>query len=140
MVNAVACSTVPKITVIIGGSFGAGNYAMCGRAYEPDFLFMWPNAHIAVMGGKQAAEVLNQVKEDQLKRHNEPIDESHQQQFKQRIEAQFNERSNAFYASARLWDDGIINPLDTRHILGFTVALGKKHMSDKPSPFGVFRM
>ena len=140
MVNAVACSNVPKITIIIGGSYGAGNYAMAGRAYNPHFLFMWPNAKIAVMGGKQAAEVLNQVKAAQMARRGKPSDEQHQQSYKQRIESQYQERSHAFYASARLWDDGVINPLDTRHILGFTLRLCKKTISPSPPQYGVFRM
>lgn len=140
MVNAVACATVPKITVIIGGSFGAGNYAMCGRAYEPDFLFMWPNAKISVMGGKQAANVLTQVKLAQLKRHKKKWPGKEQESFSRMIESQYEDRSNAYYASARLWDDGIINPVDTRSILGFTLRLISKQTAENSGNYGVFRM
>lgn len=139
LVNAVACSTVPKITVIIGGSYGAGNYAMCGRAYNPDFLFMWPNARIAVMGGAQAANVLAQVKSDQCARRDEPWSEKEETKFKKMIEAQYNDKSHAFVASGKLWDDGIINPLDTRAILGFTISVCRQHDFEK-TDYGVFRM
>ena len=140
MVNAVACSRVPKITLIVGGSYGAGNYAMCGRAYEPDFLFMWPNARISVMGGAQAAGVLTQIKNDQLKRHNESWDDASQEKYKNMIKAQYEHRSHAFYSSARLWDDGIIKPLDTRKVLGFTISICCASRQDSDSKYGVFRM
>ena len=140
MVNAVACSQVPKITIIIGGSYGAGNYAMCGRAYNPDFLFMWPNARISVMGGAQAADVLTQIKCDQLKRHHQELDTSSQEKYKNMIKAQYDHRSHAFYSSARLWDDNVITPLDTRKILGFTVRLCSEESKQNVSHYGVFRM
>lgn len=138
MVTAVACAAVPKITVIIGNSYGAGNYAMCGRGYNPQFLFMWPNARIAVMGGEQAANVLAQVKEDQVARHNENWPANEKKQFMDNIRASYESRANAYYASARLWDDGIINPLDTRRVIGLSLSatlnapIGETH-------FGIFR-
>ena len=140
MVNAVACSTVPKITIIIGGSYGAGNYAMCGRAYDPDFLFMWPNARISVMGGAQAAGVLTDIKRQQNKRQNETWDPATESKYKNMILAQYEDRSSAFYSSARLWDDGIINPLDTRRVLGFTLSLCMASHIENQAHYGVFRM
>lgn len=140
MVNALACSTVPKITVIIGNSYGAGNYAMCGRAYSPDFLFMWPNARIGVMGGEQAANVLTQIKVAQARRRQEDYLEKDQEKYKRMIKAQYDERAHAFYSSARLWDDGVINPVDTRAILGFTVQRCIDFKPTAEGPYGVFRM
>jgi 3-methylcrotonyl-CoA carboxylase beta subunit len=140
MVNAVACATVPKITVIIGGSYGAGNYAMCGRAYSPDFLYMWPNARISVMGGSQAADVLNQIKQAQRERHGKSYDQQAQNKFKKMVEAQYAYRSSSYYSSARLWDDNIINPLDTRAIIGFNLELLAQKEEKTQLSYGVFRM
>lgn len=138
MVTAVAGTSVPKFTVIIGGSFGAGNYAMCGRAYQPRFLFMWPNARISVMGGEQAAQVLAQVKEDQLKRHNESWSDKEKQAFMQPIREQYEQQGNPYYASARLWDDGVIQPQDTRQVLALCLS-ASLNAPIKASQFGVFR-
>jgi 3-methylcrotonyl-CoA carboxylase beta subunit len=139
MVMAVACANVPKFTVVIGGSYGAGNYAMCGRAYQPRFLFLWPNAKISVMGGEQAAQVLSQVKEEQLKRQHKTWPKNERDAFMDIIRAQYDHQGNAEYASAHLWDDGVISPLDTRRVLGLCVsaALNAPIAATK---FGVFRM
>lgn len=139
MVHAVSCANVPKLTLIIGASNGAGNYGMCGRAYDPRFLWMWPNATISVMGGEQAAGVLNQVKLEQLERRGEPMDQAAQAGFKQHILDKYARESSAFYSSARLWDDGIINPRDSRAVLGMALSL----VYNAPIPqvkYGVFRM
>jgi 3-methylcrotonyl-CoA carboxylase beta subunit len=139
MVTAVACARVPKLTVIIGGSFGAGNYAMCGRGYGPRFLWMWPNARISVMGGEQAASVLAQVRRDNLERAGEPWSESDEAAFKTPIREQYETQGHPYYASARLWDDGIIDPAQTRTVL----ALGLSAALNAPierTDFGVFRM
>ncbi len=140
MVNAVACSTVPKITIIIGGSYGAGNYAMCGRAYEPDFLYMWPNAKISIMGGTQAANVQIQIKQAKAKKMGQDWDTQSEQKFRKVVEAQYEYSSHAYYSSARLWDDGIINPLDTRSIIGFNLGVIKHSHKKKQTHYGVFRM
>lgn len=139
LVNAVACAKVPKITVIVGGSYGAGNYAMCGRAYEPRFLYMWPNARIAVMGGEQAASVLAQVTRSKLKRSGEEWTDEQEKEFKAPFLEQYAKQSSAYYSSARLWDDGIIDPVDTRRIIGtsLTAALSAPIL---PTKFGLFRM
>src|SRR5918999_6002827 len=121
MVTAVACARVPKLTVVIGGSYGAGNYSMCGRAYSPRFLWMWPNARISVMGGEQAASVLATVKRDQLEARGESWPEDEEEDFKAPIRAQYERQGNAYYATARLWDDGVIDPLDTRQVLGLAL-------------------
>lgn len=139
MVNAVACTNVPKFTVIIGGSYGAGNYAMCGRAYDPRFLFMWPNARISVMGGEQAAHVLAQVKLDKMKRHGESWSAQDQETFMDQIRANYEAQANPYYASARLWDDGVINPLDTRRVLGLCIS-ASLNAPIHDTHFGVFRM
>ena len=110
MVTAVACARVPKFTVIIGGSFGAGNYSMCGRAYEPRFLWMWPNARISVMGGEQAASVLATVRRDQFEGRGEDWSASDEEAFKAPIRAQYEDQGNPYYSTARLWDDGVIDP------------------------------
>ncbi|MEE4108097.1 MAG: carboxyl transferase domain-containing protein, partial [Halieaceae bacterium] len=122
MVHAVACADVPKFTVIIGGSYGAGNYAMCGRSYDPRFLFMWPNARISVMGGEQAASVLATVKNDQLARDGEPMSPEEEEAFKQPIRDGYDAQGHPYYASARLWDDGVIDPVDTRRVLALALA------------------
>jgi 3-methylcrotonyl-CoA carboxylase beta subunit len=128
----VATAAVPKYTVIVGGSFGAGNYGMCGRAYTPRFLWMWPNARIGVMGGEQAASVLAQVRR-------EPWAEGEEAQFKAGICQQYETQGNPYYSTARLWDDGVIDPLDTRRVLGLALAAGR-HAPAEPTRFGVFRM
>ncbi len=139
MVTAVACAAVPKFTVIIGGSFGAGNYGMCGRAYSPRFLWMWPNARISVMGGDQAASVLATVKRDGLTAKGVPWGADEESAFKTPIRAQYEAQGHPYFASARLWDDGVIDPADTRRVL----ALGLSASLNAPIPetkFGVFRM
>lgn len=139
MVTAVACAQVPKLTVLIGGSFGAGNYGMCGRAYDPRFLFMWPNARISVMGGEQAAGVLAQVKRDQLEKSGESWSEEAEADFKQPVIDKYEEQGHPYYASARLWDDGVIDPADTRMVLGLSLSAAlNKEIED--TRFGVFRM
>ena len=131
LVTAVACSVVPKFTVVIGGSFGAGNYGMCGRAYDPRFLWMWPNARISVMGGEQAAGVLATV----AGREDDPDVEA----FKAPIRQQFDDQGSPYYASARLWDDGVIDPADTRRILGMALDVTSSVPTPEPS-YGIFRM
>ena len=139
MVNAVANVSVPKLTVLIGNSYGAGNYGMCGRAYEPNFLFMWPNAKISVMGGEQAAGVLAQVKRAQKERNGESWSASEEKQFKQPTLDEYEQKSHAFYASARLWDDGVIDPADTRQVLGLALSACLNKPIEE-SKYGVFRM
>jgi 3-methylcrotonyl-CoA carboxylase beta subunit len=139
MVHAVACADVPKFTVIIGGSFGAGNYAMCGRAYEPRLMFMWPNARISVMGGEQAAGVLATIKQDQLARNGEAMSKAEEAAFKQPILDQYEQQGHPYYASARLWDDGVIDPADTRMVLGLAISAALNAPIGE-SKFGVFRM
>jgi 3-methylcrotonyl-CoA carboxylase beta subunit len=139
MVTAVATAAVPKFTIIIGGSFGAGNYGMCGRAYSPRFLWMWPNARISVMGGEQAASVLAQLRGDARAAHGEAWSAEEEEQFKTPIRAQYETQGHPYYASARLWDDGVIDPIDTR----FTLALAISASLNAPiegTRFGVFRM
>jgi acetyl-CoA carboxylase carboxyltransferase component len=139
MVHAVANAPVPKFTVIIGGSFGAGNYGMCGRAYQPRQLWMWPNARISVMGGEQAASVLAQVKEEQMERAGQAISPAERDKIREPILAKYEQEGSPYYSSARLWDDGIIAPADTRNVLalGISAALN----AEIPEPrFGVFRM
>jgi 3-methylcrotonyl-CoA carboxylase beta subunit len=139
MVTAVATAAVPKFTVVIGGSFGAGNYGMCGRAYSPRFLFMWPNARISVMGGEQAAMVLAQVKRDSMEARGETWAAEAEEKFKAPIRAQYETQGHPYYASARLWDDGVIDPAQTRQVL----ALSLSASLNAPIPetrFGVFRM
>ncbi|HYF85452.1 carboxyl transferase domain-containing protein [Azospirillum sp.] len=139
LVTAVACAKVPKFTVIIGGSYGAGNYGMCGRAYSPRFMWMWPNARISVMGGEQAAGVLAQVKRDAMEAQGKPWSAEDEEALKAPIRAQFERESHAYYASARLWDDGIIDPADTRMVLGLGLSASLNAPVPK-TPFGVFRM
>ncbi|MCX7659122.1 carboxyl transferase domain-containing protein [Caldimonas sp.] len=139
MVTAVACAQVPKFTVIIGGSFGAGNYGMCGRAYSPRFLWMWPNARISVMGGEQAASVLATVKRDGIEARGGTWSAEEEEAFKAPIRRQYEEQGHPYYASARLWDDGVIDPADTRRVL----ALGLSASLNAPiaqTRFGVFRI
>nr|CCA14370.1 acetylCoA carboxylase putative [Albugo laibachii Nc14] len=139
MVMAVACANVPKITCIIGGSYGAGNYGMCGRAFSPRFLYMWPNARISVMGGEQAANVLAQVQREIIERAKGKWSFEEEENFKRPILAKYEEESSAYYSTARLWDDGIINPKDTRKILGLSLAVAMEECR-KDTKFGVFRM
>jgi 3-methylcrotonyl-CoA carboxylase beta subunit len=139
MVTAVACAQVPKITVIIGGSYGAGNYGMCGRAYGPRFLFTWPNARISVMGGEQAASVLATVRRDNIEAEGRSWSAAEEEAFKAPIRDQYEEEGNPYYATARLWDDGIIAPQETRRVLALCFAA----TLNAPIPetrFGVFRM
>jgi 3-methylcrotonyl-CoA carboxylase beta subunit len=139
MVTAVACAKVPKLTVLIGGSFGAGNYGMCGRAYDPRFMFMWPNARISVMGGEQAAGVLAQIKRDQKTARGEDWSDEEETAFKQPILDTYEKQGHPYYASARLWDDGVIDPADTRRVLGLALSASlNKPIED--TRFGVFRM
>ncbi|MBZ4188093.1 carboxyl transferase domain-containing protein [Niabella beijingensis] len=139
MVHAVANANVPKFTVVFGGSFGAGNYAMCGRAYDPRFLFMWPHSKISVMGGEQAAGVLTTVKEEQLKAAGKEFAESEKETLRRSILKKYETEGSAYYSTARLWDDGIIDPVNTRTViaLGIAVSLNKKWEETKN---GVFRM
>jgi 3-methylcrotonyl-CoA carboxylase beta subunit len=139
MVNAVACARVPKLTVIIGGSFGAGNYSMCGRAYSPRFLWMWPNARISVMGGDQAAAVLATVKRTQIEVSGDIWSAEEEEEFRAPIRQRYEEEGNAYYSTARLWDDGIIDPLDTRTILGLALSVCANAPLDDVA-YGVFRM
>ncbi|OBS70304.1 hypothetical protein A6R68_01150, partial [Neotoma lepida] len=138
MVAAVACAKVPKITVIIGGSYGAGNYGMCGRAYSPRFLYMWPNARISVMGGEQAATVLATVARDQKAREGKQFSSAEEAALKEPIIKRFEEEGNPYYSSARLWDDGIIDPVDTRLVLGLSISAALNAPMQKTN-FGVFR-
>jgi 3-methylcrotonyl-CoA carboxylase beta subunit len=140
MVTAVACSRVPKFTVIIGGSFGAGNYAMCGRAYGARMLFMWPNARISVMGGEQAAQVLATVKRDAFEARGTPWPEQEQRTFTDEIRATYETQGHPYYASARLWDDGVIDPLDTRRVLGLAIAAAAHGPAPGDERYGIFRM
>jgi len=139
MVTAVACARVPKFTVIIGGSFGAGNYAMCGRAYSPRFLWTWPNARISVMGGDQAASVLATVRRDQLEARGQDWPASEEDAFKKPVRDQYEHQGNPYYATARLWDDGIIDPADTRRVLGLALSAAANAPLE-PAGYGVFRM
>ncbi|AKH19410.1 carboxyl transferase domain-containing protein [Sedimenticola thiotaurini] len=139
MVTAVACAKVPKFTVIVGGSFGAGNYAMCGRAYGSRFLWMWPNARVSVMGGEQAANVLGQIKRDALEGRGENWSAEEEEAFKAPIRDQYERQGHPYYASARLWDDGIIDPADTRTVLGLGLSAALNAPVEK-TRFGIFRM
>jgi 3-methylcrotonyl-CoA carboxylase beta subunit len=139
MVHAVANSVVPKFTVVIGGSFGAGNYGMCGRAYEPRMLWMWPNARISVMGGEQAAGVLTTVKRDQLARDGKTLGSEEERSIREPILAKYDHEGSPYYSTARLWDDGILDPAETRQALA--LALSAAFNAPIPPPkFGVFRM
>jgi len=139
MVMAVACARVPKFTVLIGGSFGAGNYGMCGRAYSPRFLWTWPNSRISVMGGEQAANVLARVRRDALEAKGKDWSVEEEEEFKRPIRDQYEEQGNPYYATARLWDDGIVDPLDTRQVLALGLAAAQ-NAPVEPTRFGVFRM
>ncbi|MCK5276289.1 MAG: methylcrotonoyl-CoA carboxylase, partial [Alphaproteobacteria bacterium] len=130
---------VPKFTVIIGGSFGAGNYGMCGRAYSPRLLFMWPNARISVMGGEQAAGVLAQVRRDNIEAGGKKWSKKAEAEFKAPLLEQYEHQGHPYYATARLWDDGIIDPADTRMVLGLSISAAL-NAPIPPTKFGVFRM
>jgi 3-methylcrotonyl-CoA carboxylase beta subunit len=132
LVTAVACARVPKLTLIIGGSYGAGNYGMCGRAYSPRFLWMWPNARISIMGGEQAASVLATVKGDFPSKEAE-------EKFKEPIREQYERQGHPYYASARLWDDGVVDPADSRRLLGLAIS-ASLNAPIEDTKFGVFRM
>ncbi|NWL77666.1 methylcrotonoyl-CoA carboxylase [Pseudomonas taiwanensis] len=139
LVTAVACAKVPKFTVIIGGSFGAGNYGMCGRAYDPRFLWMWPNARIGVMGAEQAAGVLTQVKREQSERAGHSLSAEDEARIKQPILEQYERQAHSYYSSARLWDDGVIDPAQTRDVLGLALSASLNAPIERTT-FGVFRM
>jgi 3-methylcrotonyl-CoA carboxylase beta subunit len=139
MVTAVACARVPKFTVIIGGSFGAGNYSMCGRAYSPRFLWMWPNARISVMGGEQAASVLATVRRDQFEARGTDWPAEDEETFKRPIRQQYEDQGNPYYSTGRLWDDGVIDPKDTRMVLGLALSAAS-NAALEPISHGVFRM
>jgi acetyl-CoA carboxylase carboxyltransferase component len=139
MVMAVANANVPKLTVIVGGSFGAGNYGMCGRAFSPRFLWMWPNARISVMGGEQAANVLRTVQEDSLRREGKEMTDEEREGFMRPILEKYEREGNPYHSTARLWDDGVIDPVDTRMVL----ALGLSAAANAPveeTRYGIFRM
>jgi 3-methylcrotonyl-CoA carboxylase beta subunit len=142
MVRAVACANVPKLTVIVGGSFGAGNYGMCGRAYSPRFLWMWPNARISVMGGKQASTVLTIIREKlkNKKQEDTPAEKKKIQEEEELIQNRYDREGHPYYSSARLWDDGVIDPADTRKIIGFALSVAMNNPITPSTDFGVFRM
>jgi 3-methylcrotonyl-CoA carboxylase beta subunit len=139
LVTAVACSVVPKFTVVIGGSFGAGNYGMCGRAYDPRFLWMWPNARISVMGGEQAASVLATVRRDGIEAKGDTWSDEDEEAFKAPIRDQYEHQGSPYYSTARLWDDGVIDPLETRRVLGMGLTAVAHAPIPEPS-YGIFRM
>ncbi|MCG8916076.1 methylcrotonoyl-CoA carboxylase [Actinokineospora sp. PR83] len=139
MVTATACARVPKFTVVIGGSFGAGNYSMCGRAYSPRFLWMWPNARISVMGGEQAAAVLSTVRRDGIEARGGEWSAAEEEAFRDPIRRQYEEQGNPYYSTARLWDDGVIDPADTRQVLGLALSAAANAPLE-PVRYGVFRM
>lgn len=139
LVHAVATANVPKITTLIGGSFGAGNYGMCGRAYDPRFLWTWPNARISVMGGAQAAGVLAQLRSDMLAAQGKSWSAEEEKNYRQPVEEKYELEGHPYYASARLWDDGVITPVDTRSVLGLSL-FAASHSPQQDTRFGVFRM
>ena len=139
MVNAVACARVPKFTVVIGGSFGAGNYSMCGRAYSPRFLWMWPGARISVMGGDQAAAVLATIRRDQIEARGDQWSPEEEEEFRQPLRDQYEAQGNAYYSTARLWDDGVIDPADTRTVLSLALSTSA-NAPLMPISYGIFRM
>jgi acetyl-CoA carboxylase carboxyltransferase component len=139
MINAVSNSTVPSITIMTGASYGAGNYAMAGRAYKPNFLFTWPNHRIAVMGGKQLAGVLDIIKRDAAAKKGETVDEAQLSMAKQMVEAQIESEADPFFATARVWDDGIIDPRDTRTVVGISLSTFHTQPVQGTTSWGVFR-
>jgi 3-methylcrotonyl-CoA carboxylase beta subunit len=140
MVRAVAAATVPKFTVVIGGSFGAGNYGMCGRAYSPRFMWMWPNSRISVMGGEQAASVLATIQRDNRAKAGKPWTDEEENKFKAPIIAKYEHEGHPYFSSARLWDDGVIDPADTRRVLGLALSVSNNSPVERGTEFGVFRM
>lgn len=140
LVNAVATATVPKFTVVVGGSFGAGNYAMCGRAYSPNMMWMWPNARISVMGGEQAAMVLSTVQSESRTLRGEEWADTDKLAFENRIRDQYETQGHPLYASARLWDDGVIEPTDTRRVLRRGLSIAMNGCAKEEAPYGIFRM
>jgi acetyl-CoA carboxylase carboxyltransferase component len=141
MVRAVSNVPVPKYTVIIGGSYGAGNYGMCGRGYMPRFLWMWPNSRISVMGGEQAANVLLQVKQEQLAKAGKPaLTEAEAEELRAPILAKYEEEGSPYYSTARIWDDGILDPRKTRDALGLAIAAGRFAPAEDLGGYGVHRM
>ena len=139
MVTAVATVQVPKITTLIGGSFGAGNYGMCGRAYSPRFLWMWPNSRISVMGGEQAASVLSTVRRDGIESRGGSWSAEEEEAFKAPIRDRYELQGHPYYATARMWDDGVVDPAQTRRILGLSLSAAL-NAAIQPTKFGVFRM
>jgi 3-methylcrotonyl-CoA carboxylase beta subunit len=139
LVMAVSCAAVPKFTVIIGGSYGAGNYGMCGRAFHPRFLWLWPNARISVMGGEQAATVLATLRRDAIEARGGAWSADEEEAFKAPIRAQYEREGHPYYASARMWDDGVIDPADTRRVLALALSVAQ-NAPPAPTRFGVFRM
>ena len=139
MVTAVASAKVPKLTVVIGGSYGAGNYGMCGRAYSPRFMYMWPNSKISVMGGEQAASVLATVSKEQKERNGIPFTFDDEMRIKKPIIEKFDKEGSPYYSTARLWDDGIIDPAQTRTVLGLSLSASLNNKIPETN-FGVFRM
>ncbi|KAL6347986.1 hypothetical protein AAG906_037715 [Vitis piasezkii] len=140
MVMAVSCAKVPKITIIVGGSFGAGNYAMCGRAYSPNFMFLWPNARISVMGGAQAAGVLSQIERGNKKKQGIQWPKEEEEAFKAKVVEAYEKEGSSYYSTARLWDDGIIDPADTRKIIGLCISATTTNHAPEDTKYGVFRM
>jgi len=139
MVTAVATAQVPKLTVLIGGSFGAGNYGMCGRAYSPRFLWMWPNSRISVMGGEQAASVLSTVRREGIEAKGGSWSKDEEEAFKSPIRQQYEDQGHPYYATARLWDDGVVDPAQTRRVLGLSLS-ASLNAPIQPTKFGLFRM
>ncbi len=139
LVMAVANAKVPKITLVVGGSFGAGNYGMCGRAYSPRFMWTWPNSRISVMGGEQAASVLSTIRREQIESKGGSWSAEEEAAFKDPIRAQYEHQGHPYYASARLWDDGVIDPADSRRVLALSL-MAAKNAPVEETKFGVFRM
>jgi 3-methylcrotonyl-CoA carboxylase beta subunit len=139
LVTAVATAAVPKFTVVIGGSYGAGNYGMCGRAFSPRFLWMWPNARISVMGGEQASVVLSTLRRENIEARGGTWSDEEEREFQAPIRAQYESQGNPYYATARLWDDGVIDPVDTRLVLALGLAAAA-NAAVEPTTFGLFRM
>jgi 3-methylcrotonyl-CoA carboxylase beta subunit len=140
LVMAVSTAPVPKLTMVIGGSFGAGNYGMCGRAYSPRFMYMWPNSKISVMGGEQAASVLATIQRDNREAAGQKWSTEEEEAFKNPIRAQYEHQGSAYYSTARLWDDGIIEPSNSRAVLGLSLAAAMRAPIPRANSFGVFRM
>jgi 3-methylcrotonyl-CoA carboxylase beta subunit len=139
MVHAVACADVPKLTVVVGGSYGAGNYAMCGRGYNPRFLWMWPNARISVMGPQQASDVLVQVKREQLQARGQKLGDSEAEAIRNPVIAKYEHEGNPYFSTARIWDDGILDPVDTRQVIALAIAMAANRPVPDYRP-GVYRM